>query len=107
MTYQHHTAFPSPKGVLEMSHQVHAGIFDSTFFFSSPPHFKVSFKLLTSPRVSGRGAANISHPGGEDRRPTGPLGSVSHLGSGGAPQMAAMLMNPTGCGDTAASGRSK
>lgn len=42
----------------------------------------------------------------EEKWRTGPLRSFSHLRSG-ASQMAAMLMNPTGCCDTTASGRSK
>lgn len=52
-------------------------------------------------------AANIFHPnGGGGKRPTGLPRSFSHLRSS-ASQMAAMLMNPTGCYDTTASGRSK
>lgn len=52
-------------------------------------------------------SASIFHPdGGGKRSKKKLLDSFSHLGSS-ASQMAAMLMNPTGCYDTAASGRSK
>lgn len=112
---------------LEMSHQMEAGVLDPACF-----HLHVSFRLLTSqwgPGEPGAGREELQHhPPSQLLQSSGvgvrchkqslsvcacaanmhqPNGGIfSHLRSS-ASQMAAMLMNPTGCCDTTASGRSK